>query len=279
MSLHRLIFALALIPTAIFADDCNVKGTEKDAPVLCGRAVQGGFLYGESDWRVANESQAACDSVHCAERSDGGVFVIGIPMDAKENLKLRFCKDDVCRNFTYKIKQRKYAEQKLKVDDKFVHYPPEVEKRIDAENKRFSEARAPRDRSFIGFMDWKYPFAKKYPMTGEYGSRRVFNGVPKSPHKGVDMAAPKGTPVRSIGAGRVALTIDAYMSGKTVVVSHGFGIFSLYAHLDKINVKKGDAVETDSVIGNVGATGRASGPHLHLGLYFNNAALDPALLF
>ncbi|MDR1071671.1 MAG: M23 family metallopeptidase [Rickettsiales bacterium] len=274
--LPLLIFALAALP--VFAD-CDVRGVDPDAPVLCGNAVQGGFLYGESDWQVMNEAKMFCSSIQCAWWGEDGIFVIGIPMDADESLKLRFCKDKKCKTFDYKIKRRKYIEQRVKVDEKFIEYPPEIQKRIDSENEKIAAARGMFDASFAEFMDWKYPFRKKYPVSGAYGSRRVFNGVQKSPHKGWDIAAPKGTPVRSIERGRVVLAIDSYMSGKTVMVSHGYGIFSLYAHLDKTSAKPGAVVTADSVLGTVGATGRASGPHLHLGLYFGQTPLDPELLF
>lgn len=259
-----LIFQLS----SVFAD-CDVRGVKHDAPILCGHAIQGGFLYGESDWQVGGQGIVQKD----------GVFAIGIPMDAPEKLTLEFCKDKKCKSFEYKIKQRKYAMQHVKVGDKFVHYPPEIQKRIDSENEKIMNARAAADSSFIGFMDLKYPFSKKYPISGVYGSRRVFNGEQKSPHKGLDIAAPKGTSVRAIGAGRVVLAIDAYLSGKTIFIDHGYGIYSAYVHLDKIRAKPGDIVNGDSVIGTVGSTGRASGPHLHLGLYHNQTPLDAGLLF
>jgi murein DD-endopeptidase MepM/ murein hydrolase activator NlpD len=271
-----MIFALTALPA--FAD-CDVRGINPVAPVLCGNAVQGGFLYGESDWFVMNEAKMFCSSIQCAWQGENGIFVIEIPMDADENLKLRFCKDKKCMVFDYKIKQRKYAEQRVAVDARFVEYPPEIQKRIDSENEKIARARYILDASFAEFMDWKYPFAKKYRVSGTYGGRRVFNGVRKSPHKGWDIAAPKGTPVRSVGRGKVVLVIDSYMSGKTVIVSHGYGIFSLYAHLDNTSAKPGAVVTADSVLGTVGAPGRVSGPHLHLGLYFGQTPLDPELLF
>jgi len=263
---------LSLIAYRLFADDCNVKGMEPDAPTLCGHAVQGGFLYGESEWDVKSNLRVGGDDV----------FVIGLPMDAKEKVTLTFCPKGFwkkCRNFDYAVKQRQYKEQKVKVADKFVTYPPEVEKRIESENAKIKSLRKISDTGFIEFMEWKYPFVKKYPTTGGYGERRVFNGVPKSPHRGMDIAAPKGTPVHPIGRGRVVLTIDSYLAGKMVLVSHGYGIFSAYLHLNTISAKTGDIVDFDSVIGTVGKTGRASGVHLHLGLYHGQTPLDPGLLF
>jgi len=164
------------------------------------------------------------------------------------------------------------------VDDKFIKYSDEVQKRIDSENAQIQDARKGELIS-LDFMEPKYPFLKKYKTSGHYGSRRVFNGVPKSPHKGWDIAAPKGAEVHPMANGRVVLTMDSYLSGKMVIISHGYGLFSVYCHLDKIKVKEGDYAGYETVIGNVGATGRVSGPHLHLGLYFMQIALDAELLF
>jgi murein DD-endopeptidase MepM/ murein hydrolase activator NlpD len=276
----QLFFPLLFfIFSANAADDCNVRGVEPDAPVLCGNAVQGGLIYGESPKYFVGGDRA--DAAYA-----DNVFALGLPMDAPKELTLRFCKimpdggvAADCKSFAYVIRQRKYDEQKIMVDDKFITYPPGIQKRIDDENAKAAAVRGRADFSFIGFMDWRYPFDKKWPASGFYGSRRVFNGHPKSPHRGLDIAAPRGTKVHPIGAGVVVLAVDSYMSGKMAMVSHGYGVFSLYAHLDKISVAEGDIVSGDSVIGIVGATGRASGPHLHLGLYFNQIPLDPELLF
>jgi hypothetical protein len=280
MRLFWLIAAFSL--TSFFAaasNGCDVRGVEPDAPVLCGNPVQGGLLYGESDWLVMNEDRVFCGPIQCDLQGPDGVFAIGIPMNAGKNLRLRFCRDGKCSVFNYGIGRRKYAEERVSVDDKFVAYPPGVRERIDSENKKIRAARGIFDTSFVGFADWRYPFAEKYPTSGAYGSRRVFNGVGRSPHRGWDIAAPRGTPVRSIGPGEVVLAIDSYMSGKTVIISHGYGVFSLYAHLDGVNVRQGGVVSAGTVVGTVGSTGRASGPHLHLGLYRGDEALDPELLF
>ena len=272
-----------LSTVSAYAESCNVRGVDADAPVLCGRAVQGGFLYGESDWAVlVRNDNSMCSWPWCKspfDKQGEGVFVIGLPMDAPEVLTLKFCREKKCRDFDYKIAQRRYKEQHLKVDDKFVHYSAEIQKRIDSENEKIRAARKETDITFLEFLDLRWPFPKKYSVSSPYGARRVFNGIQKNPHNGIDISAPKGAKVRPIGRGRVVLTLDSYLAGKTVIVAHGHGIFSVYIHLDKISAKTGDVVDFDSVIGTVGATGRASGPHLHLGLYHNNTALDPALLF
>jgi len=272
------IVHFSLFISSSFAD-CNVKGVLPDAPVLCGNAVQGGLIYGESDWMIITEQPSGKGGV-----SKDGIFVFGIPMDADKKMTLLFCRpgegrNGKCKSYDYEIGQRKYKEQKIKVDDKFVSYPPEVLKRIESENESIAGMREVVATGWGNFADWRYPFSKKYPISGVYGARRVFNGEPKSPHRGLDIAAPKGASVRAIAPGKVVLAMDMYLSGKTIMVSHGFELFSVYAHLDKIKAKVGDVVSADSIIGSVGATGRASGPHLHLGFYYNQTALDPELLF
>jgi murein DD-endopeptidase MepM/ murein hydrolase activator NlpD len=245
-----------------------VRGVQADAPVLCGRAIQGGLLFGESDWEIGGARAV----------QSGGLFVIGLPMDAAPDLRLAFEKNGVKKSFDYKIVPREYKEQRINVDDKFIKYPPEVERRIISESEKITAARSVIDTSFAEFMNLKYPFAKKWPTSGVYGSRRIFNGIPKAPHKGWDIAAPAGTPVLAVAAGRVALVIDSYMSGKTIIIDHGFSLYSVYAHLSKISIENGAVVRAGDAIGAVGRTGRASGAHLHLGLYFGNEAIDPELM-
>ena len=270
MRLHKYLFLLFLFPFSLFASECDVRGVEADAPVLCGHAVQGGFLFGTTDWRLKSSLPSTIGK--------DGVFVIGLPMDAPDNLNLRFCKGIRCRSFNYRIAQRQYKEQHVTVPRRFIEYPPEVQKRIDSERAKIRAARGVSDLSFLEFMDWRYPFDRKHPMTSVYGSRRVFNGIPMSPHNGIDIAAPRGTPVRPIGQGSVVLALDSFLNGKTVIVAHGYGMFSVYIHLDRIDVRAGDVADFSTVLGTVGATGRVSGPHLHLGLYHYNTALDPALV-
>lgn len=260
----------SLSEKSLFANDCNVRGIKAYAPVLCGSAMQGGMIYAESDWIISEVNGSA--------QSKNGIFAMPISMeDERKIITLRFCKDDKCQNFDYKISRRDYKKQTVSVDEKFMIYPEEVQRRIDKENDAIIDVRGNIDYSFAEFMDFRYPFSKKYKISGTYGSRRVFNGEDKRPHQGFDIAAPEGTKVRPIGRGRVILVIEGYLVGKTVFIDHGYGIFSAYLHLSKINVKKGDIVNFDSVIGSVGSTGRVSGPHLHLGLYFNQTAIDPEL--
>ncbi len=109
---------------------------------------------------------------------------------------------------------------------------------------------------------------------GNFGRRRVLNGEARSPHAGVDFPAATGTPVYAAQSGRVVLAENLYYSGNTVVIDHGYGIYTLYAHLSEIAVKAGDPVEASAEIGKVGATGRVTGPHLHWGLTIDHARVN-----
>ena len=122
-----------------------------------------------------------------------------------------------------------------------------------------------------------------WPVTGRisgiYGSQRILNGEPRRPHRGVDIAAPAGTPVGAMADGVVALAATGlYFTGGTVMIDHGHGLHSLYAHLSEVAVALGQAVRQGEAIGRVGATGRVTGAHLHWGVFWFERALDPALL-
>jgi murein DD-endopeptidase MepM/ murein hydrolase activator NlpD len=124
------------------------------------------------------------------------------------------------------------------------------------------------------------PFLR--PVDGEvisaFGLRRILNGIPKSPHNGIDFRGAAGTPVKAMARGEVALAGDLYYTGKTVILDHGGGLFSLYAHLETLAVTPGSMVDTGKKIGTVGSTGRSTGPHLHMGTRLGKARIDPLAL-
>ncbi|HEX2253942.1 MAG TPA: M23 family metallopeptidase [Thermoanaerobaculia bacterium] len=120
------------------------------------------------------------------------------------------------------------------------------------------------------------PPLAKLPAGGRFGARRFFNGEPRSPHSGADYAAPQGTPVLAVAPGRVVLAADHFFSGKSVFLDHGDGLLSMYFHLSGLAVAEGDEVDAGEIVGLVGTTGRATGAHLHFGLRWRGARIDPA---
>jgi len=148
--------------------------------------------------------------------------------------------------------------------------------RIGAEAKRIEAARE-RDSAAPRIAP-AFVWPVVGPITGVYGSQRILNGEPRAPHRGIDIAAPAGSPVGAMADGVVSLAApDMYFTGNTVMIDHGYGLHSVYAHLSELAVEVGQTVRKGQPIGRVGATGRATGPHLHWGVYWFGQALDPAL--
>ncbi len=122
------------------------------------------------------------------------------------------------------------------------------------------------------------PLDSAFPSAGTFGGRRILNGQPRSPHTGEDFPAPVGTPVRATNRGRVAYSGEMYFAGRSVVLDHGLGLYTLYNHLDSIAVESGEVVARGHLLGRVGATGRVTGPHLHWGARIGQSRVDPTAL-
>jgi len=174
---------------------------------------------------------------------------------------------------TVHIRAGKFATERLKVAPNFVEPNPEQVAKAEEDGKRL---RAIFDTVTPEKL-WQGTF--RIPLDGattgsNFGRRRVLNGQPGSPHSGVDIPAPTGTPVHAAQNGRVVLADELYFSGNTVVVDHGLGVYTLYGHFSEISVKAGDQVAKGDVLGKVGATGRVTGPHLHWGLTVARARVN-----
>lgn len=172
-----------------------------------------------------------------------------------------------------KIKEKYFPLKKIHVEEKYVIPPPEVLNRIKREREIL-------DKVFKTLTP-QYLFEKEFicPLPAEgkrnFGERRIFNLKKESRHTGVDIPAPLGENVKASNKGKIVLARDLYYAGKTVIIDHGFGLFSVYCHLSQINVREGELVSKGYVIGKVGATGRVTGPHLHWGFKLNGARIDP----
>jgi murein DD-endopeptidase MepM/ murein hydrolase activator NlpD len=240
---------------------------------LDGKFVQGGYAEGVA----APEAGVVFDGRPVPVSKDGR-FVIGFAHDAKPAAKLIVAWPDGREELRQlEIGRRVYKEQRIDGLPKRKVTPEKRDmKRINAESALLKKARA------RGTPDWFATGAFAWPLKGRisgvYGSRRILNGEPRAPHLGVDIAAPTGTPVHAASDGVVSLTHPGmFFTGKTVMIDHGLGLSSIYIHMSAIAVKDGQRVRKGQLIGKVGKTGRATGPHLHWGMAWFNIRLDPAL--
>ena len=212
------------------------------------------------------------------ETAAGWVAVVGIPLDTKPGTlqaKLQ-PPQGAAREIAFTVTDKKYDEQHLKVANQR-HVDPNKQdlERIATERKRIDAALGSFSADRVPELRLRAPVAGK--RSSSFGLRRFFNGQPRNPHSGMDIAAPTGTPILSPAPGKVIDTGDYFFNGNTVFVDHGQGVITMYCHLSRIDVKTGDEVETGAKLGLVGATGRVTGAHLHWGVAVNRAMVDPAL--
>jgi murein DD-endopeptidase MepM/ murein hydrolase activator NlpD len=171
------------------------------------------------------------------------------------------------------VRAGKFATEKLTVAPNFVEPNPEQLAKAEEDWKKLRKIFATVTPEKLWTGRFRVPL-DGVKTGGNFGKRRVLNGKASSPHTGVDFPAPTGTPVHAAQSGRVVLAEPLYFSGNTVVVDHGWGVYTLYGHFSEIDVKAGDVVTAGAVIGKVGATGRATGPHLHWGLTVDRARVN-----
>ena len=174
------------------------------------------------------------------------------------------------------VETRAFPTRRLKVDEAFVTPPPSEQARIERE----AALLAATWKAVSPERLWNGPFVRPVaePANSAFGTRSIFNGKPRNAHGGADFLSPAGTPVHSPNAGRVVIARSLYFSGNTIIVDHGLGLFSMFAHLSAMDVREGERVNTGQVVGKVGATGRVTGPHLHWTVRAANARVDPLSL-
>ena len=175
----------------------------------------------------------------------------------------------------YQVLPHRYAEQRLTVAPRHVDLSADALARHQRERAHQATVIARFSQPLPAQLAMRPPVAG--PRSGSFGLRRVFNGQPRSPHSGMDIAAATGTPIQAPQAGKVIDTGDYFFNGNTIWLDHGGGFLTMYCHLSHIGVQPGDAVVAGQVIGKVGATGRVTGPHLHWGVMLNRSMVDPAL--
>ncbi|HPW33922.1 MAG TPA: M23 family metallopeptidase, partial [Arenimonas sp.] len=229
---------------------------------------------------MMNDENPAPDAVNTELKvADNGRIVFGIGRDETRAkiLDIRLGNGESIRK-KINITTRQFDIENINgVPENTVNPPPDIAARIEREQAEVVSARLRNDnrRDFDTAFIW--PLEGR--VSGVYGSQRIYNGTPKSWHSGLDVAAAQGTPVKAPAAGIITFAKpDLYLTGGTILIDHGMGISSNFLHLSRLDVKVGDRVEQGQVIGLVGATGRATGPHMHWGMNWLKVRIDPQLL-
>ena len=246
-----------------------------DAIELDGNLMQGGLVVGHAP----PGSTVTLDGTAVRVGSDG-VFILGFGREAAATAELLVVRADGAQDHrTLAIEQREYEIQRIDGLPEQMVTPedPALLQRI-ADERALIQAAWAHDTPAIDFLGG-FIWPVEAPISGVYGSQRILNGEPRQPHYGVDMAAPVGTPVMAPAGGIVRLAEpDLYFTGGTVIVDHGHGLSSTLMHMASVTVIVGQRVKQGDIVGTVGATGRATGPHLDWRMNWHDARIDPQLL-
>ena len=249
----------SLAPGELVVVTINVEGTPDAVRVTAFRRVVSAFKSEDGEWK-------ALVGIDLDQRP--GRYLIEVEAESGPAV-LRQSRPVV-------VAPRKFPTRTLRVNPAFVNPSPAELARIRGDQTLLSGVYAASAKARL----WSAAFVRPVPgdANSSFGTRSVFNGEPRSPHGGTDFLSPTGTPVKSPNAGRVVCARDLYFTGNTVIIDHGLGMFSMLAHLSRIDVKEGDSVQPSQIVGLVGATGRVTGPHLHWALTINGARVDPLSL-
>ena len=208
-------------------------------------------------------------------REDGQrwIAIVGIPLSVKAGQQSLDVKG---RAQSFRVEPRTYREQHITLKNQRQVNPnpadlKRIERELDEQTRAYRQF-SPRQPSNLLFDK-----PVNGPLSSPFGLRRFFNGEERNPHSGLDFAAKAGTPIKTPAAGKVILTGNYFFNGNTVFVDHGQGLISMFCHLSKIDVKIGDELARGAVLGKVGSTGRATGPHLHWNVSLNDARIDPSI--
>lgn len=257
------LLSLLFAPLASLALPLNLDGPIEQGALIRGKTAPGAKVT--LDGKVLKTSPQ-------------GDFVLGFGRDDKGPHLLAVALGDDSAHRKLVPKTRQYRLQKVNgVPERTVNPPEAVQARIRMEAAKVAKVRAETSNRLDFTAPLRWPLTG--PITGVYGSQRIYNGTPKAPHFGVDVAAPTGTQVLAPWAGKVVLAEpDLYFSGGTLILDHGHGVSSTFLHLSALDVSPGQEVKAGDPIAKVGATGRATGPHLDWRLNWYEVRLDPALI-
>lgn len=271
---RRLVAGLALSAAALTGAPAAAQGyiaRTLDVPVPGGVAVVP--LGGAA--QAPRASYAGRRVMVIRDSDQRWIALVGVPLDTRPGRQAVQVQGRPTAAFEVRAKQ--YAAQHITLKNRRQVSPdPDDLRRIERElDLQLAAYRTYRDGVVPSNVMLDRPVGGR--LSSPFGLRRFFNGEERNPHSGLDFAVPAGTPVKAPAAGRVALVGDYFFNGKTVFVDHGQGFISMFCHLSAIDVKVGDEVARGAVVGRVGATGRATGPHLHWNVSLNDARVDPAI--
>ena len=255
---------LALFVPDVLAEQISLKGNQ----------TQGGLIFGMTE--PANSVELNGQELTL---SVNGQFLIGFGRNAKKEAILKITGlDGRVTTKVLRVAQRTYETQRINgLPSRKVVPKPEDVVRIKVDNANIARVRRLNTRQAYFSSGFIWPV--KGTISGVFGSQRILNGKPRNPHNGTDIAAPEGTIIEAPADGVVVLVNeDMFYTGKTLMLDHGYGLTSVYAHMSALLVSEGDLVKQGTPIGKVGKTGRATGAHLHWGVTLNQTHLDPALI-
>ena len=244
--------------------------TQLNAVEFKGKFLQGHYIIGLTD----PFAQIVVDKKKVKVSKDG-YFVFGIDRDRKFDLTITKILNGKQEKIIKKVLKRKYNIQRIDgLEESKVTPPESVYKRIKEENNKIGKARS--INSDLPFFKNQFIMPVKGIISGVYGSQRILNGKPRWPHYGIDIAAKKGTMIKSSGSGIVTMAEDdLYYTGGTIIMDHGHGISTIYSHLETVLVSVNDKINKGDIIGTVGSTGRSTGPHLDVRENWFQTRLDP----
>ena len=261
LKLTCLIFSFLLISYPSFAYE------------LCGQPQQGKIIIGFAP----NATKAEINNTQITPDKQG-IFLFALERDQQATTTIKFHHQDTLSEHQFKVDPFTWDVQNIKGIPPRKVTPSESDiKAIDFEQK--SVRRAQQTQTNTPYWRKGFIMPVEGRTSGNFGGQRIMNGIKKNPHSGMDIAAPSGTPIKSSGDGVVTLAEnDLFYSGNVVIIDHGYGLHTIYAHLQQINVKNGDFIKQGDIIGTVGTTGRATGPHLHWGASVHGTKFNPLSL-
>jgi murein DD-endopeptidase MepM/ murein hydrolase activator NlpD len=205
------------------------------------------------------------------------IAIVGLPLDLPVgSQELQVGEGAAKKTVRFEVKNKHYPEQHITLkNNSRVNLSPADEERATREIAAIGELK--RHWRETGDTDTDFQLPAEGRLASRFGLRRFFNGEPRAPHSGLDVAVPRGTPIKAAAHGKVLATGNYFFNGNTVFVDHGNGLITMYCHLDRIDVQTGDTIAQGQPLGLAGATGRASGPHLHWSVALNGTMVDPEL--